>query len=82
MGKMGTKIFLFFYFLNEFINSYIVIPFDKVKKNINTSLEIGKQLEFFLEKEKIISTISFGEEPTGLELYLSLNDVIMPDNLL
>ena len=71
---MGTKIILFIYFINEFTNSYIVLPFDNIKKSINTSLEIGKQLEIFLEKEKVISTISFGEEPTGLELYLSLDE--------
>ena len=71
---MDFKILLFIYFINEFINSYIVLPFDILKKTINTSLEIGKQLEIFLEKEKVISTISFGEEPTGLELYLSLNE--------
>ena len=71
---MGSKILVFIYILNEFINSYIVLPFDIVKKSINTSLEIGKQLEYFLEKEKVISTISFGEEQTGLELYLSLNE--------
>jgi hypothetical protein len=71
---MGVKILLFIYFINEFINSYIVLPFDIIKKSINTSLEIGKQLEILLEKEKVISTISFGEEPKGLELYLSLDE--------
>ena len=71
---MCAKILIFIYFINEFINSYIVLPFDILKKTINTSLEIEKQLEYFLEKEKVISTISFGEEPTGLELYLSLNE--------
>ena len=71
---MGAKILLFIYFIKEFINCYIVLPFDIIKKTINTSLEIEKQLEYFLEKEKEVSTISFGEEPKSLELYLSLNE--------
>ena len=77
MIKNGfKKNFLFFFFLNKFVINYIVIPFNREEKVINTSLSIEKQLEYFLEKDNIISTISFGEEQKGLELYLSLNEFI------
>ena len=68
------KIFLLFLFLYKFVINYVVLPFNREQKVINTSLEIEKQLEFYLEKDKIISTLSFGEEKKGLELYLSLNE--------
>ena len=68
------KVLLFFLFLNIFVNSYVVLPFKREQKVINSSITIEKQLEYYLEKDKIISTISFGEEPKGLELYLSLNE--------
>jgi len=74
MLKNGfKKNFLFFFFLNKFVINYIVIPFNREEKVINTSLSIEKQLEYFLEKDNIISTISFGEEQKGLELYLSFS---------
>ena len=61
------KVLLFFLFLNIFVNSYVVLPFKREQKVINSSITIEKQLEYYLEKDKIISTISFGEEPKGLE---------------
>ena len=77
MLKNGfKKNILFFFFLNKFVINYIVIPFNREEKKINTSLSIEKQLEYFLEKDNIISTISFGEDQKGLELYLSLNEFI------
>ena len=65
---------LFSSFINIFISSYIVLPFNIEKKTIDTSLNLEKQLEYYIEKNKIISTLSLGEEPKGLELYLSLNE--------
>ena len=68
------KVLLFFLFLNIFVNSYVVLPFKREQKVINSSITIEKQLEYYLEKDKIISTISFGDVPKGIELYLSLNE--------
>ena len=76
LKKEFKKIFLLFWFLYKFALNYVVLPFNREQKVINTSLDIEKQLEFYFEKDKIISTLSFGEEKKGLELYLSLNEFI------
>jgi len=75
MFKKGNRIiFLFFCFFKELVISYVVLPFNIKKKFINSSISIEKQLEYYLEKDNIISIISFGEESKSLELYLTLNE--------
>ena len=65
--------FVFVLFINKFISCYIVLSFKIEKQSIDQSLTIEKQLEYYIDKDKIISTISFGEESKDLPLYLSLN---------
>ena len=72
--KENRIIFLFFCFYKKIVISYVVLPFNIKKKFINSSLPIEEQLESYLEKDNIISTISFGEKPKQLELYLTLNE--------
>ena len=72
--KENRIIFLFFCFYKKIVISYVVLPFNIKKKIINSSLPIEEQLESYLEKDNIISTISFGEKPKQLELYLTLNE--------
>ena len=72
---MSLKIlFYFIVFLNKIVINYVVLPFNIAQKSINTSLDIKNQMELYLERNDIISTISFGEDKKGLELYLSLNE--------
>ena len=72
---MSMKLFFYFIaFLNKIVNNYVVLPFNIAQKSINTSLDIKIQMEYYLERNNIISTISFGENKKGLELYLSLNE--------
>ena len=72
--KENRKIILFLYFFKEIIISYVVLPFNIKKNPINSSLPIERQLEYYLEKDNIISIISFGEEQKPLELYLTLKN--------
>jgi len=72
--KENFIIILFFCFFKEIVISYVVLPFSIKKKLINSTLPIEEQLEYFLEKDNIISTISFGEESKQLELYLTLKE--------
>ena len=70
---MFNHIFIFLFF-NKFVSNYVVLPFISEQKIINTSLEFEKQLENYFEKDKILTTLSFGEYSKGLLLYLSLNE--------
>ena len=72
--KENFIIILFFCFFKEIVISYVVLPFSIKKKLINSTLPIEEQLEYFLEKDNIISTISFGEESKQLELYITLKE--------
>lgn len=74
--KENFIIILFFCFFKEIVISYVVLPFSIKKKLINSTLPIEEQLEYFLEKDNIISTISFGEESKQLELYLTLKEYV------
>jgi hypothetical protein len=72
--KENRIIFLFFCFFKKLVISYVVLPFNIKKKSINLTLPIEEQIEYYLEKNSIITTISFGEKPKQLELYLTLNE--------
>ena len=75
LKKENFIIILFFCFLKEIVISYVVLPSSIKKKLINSSLPIEEQLKYFLEKDNIISTISFGKKSKQLELYFNFKRI-------